>query len=227
VSRCVVPGERWVLEESLRHIPWSASITYLRREHPQWEERICAENVEHDYSFNYFSDNRNVAVMLWLNGRSEHAVAILKPMPKDPDRSHRLSLVYASAGRYSEAADALLEAPPGSYPQAELDEAARLLRGAPSPATLPQEVNDLGELDFVYAYVGAPERALDFEERNVNAGRVSALGSAVFFHPSFAEVRKSPKFKSYLVKTGLVEYWRAKGWPDQCRPTTGDDFECS
>jgi len=38
-------------------MPWSASITYLKRERPQWEERICAENVEHDYNFNYFSDN--------------------------------------------------------------------------------------------------------------------------------------------------------------------------
>jgi hypothetical protein len=24
---------------------------------PPWEERICAENVGHDYNFNYFSDN--------------------------------------------------------------------------------------------------------------------------------------------------------------------------
>ena len=38
-------------------MPWSASITYLKREHTDWEERICAENVEHDYNFNYFSDN--------------------------------------------------------------------------------------------------------------------------------------------------------------------------
>jgi hypothetical protein len=24
----------------------------------------------------------------------------------------------------------------------------------------------------------------------------------------------------------LVEYWRAKGWPQFCHPTTGDDFVC-
>jgi len=165
--------------------------------------------------------------MLWLNGQSEAALAMLKPMPKDPDRSRRLALVYASGGRYSEAADALFEAPPGSYPRAVLDEAARLLRAAPSPAALPKDPKDLGELDLVYAYVGAPERALNFEERNANAGRVSALGSADFFHPSLAQVRKSPRFKAYLMKTGLVEYWRVKGWPDVCRPVGADDFECS
>ena len=38
-------------------MPWSATITYLKRERTAWEERICAENVEHDYNFNYFSDN--------------------------------------------------------------------------------------------------------------------------------------------------------------------------
>jgi hypothetical protein len=27
-------------------------------------------------------------------------------------------------------------------------------------------------------------------------------------------------------KAGLVEYWRAKGWPEFCHPTIGDDFEC-
>ena len=35
-------------------MPWSASITYLKRERTDWEERICAENVEHDYNFKYF-----------------------------------------------------------------------------------------------------------------------------------------------------------------------------
>ena len=35
--------------------PWSASITYLKRERTDWEERICAENVEHDYNFKYFA----------------------------------------------------------------------------------------------------------------------------------------------------------------------------
>jgi hypothetical protein len=26
-------------------------------------------------------------------------------------------------------------------------------------------------------------------------------------------------------KAGIVDYWRAKGWPDLCHPTTGEDFE--
>jgi hypothetical protein len=36
--------------------PWSATITYGRHPNQAWDERVCAENVEHDYQNNYFSD---------------------------------------------------------------------------------------------------------------------------------------------------------------------------
>ena len=37
-------------------MPWSATITYGRNPAQSWEERICAENVQYDYQFNYFSE---------------------------------------------------------------------------------------------------------------------------------------------------------------------------
>jgi hypothetical protein len=38
-------------------MPWSATITYLRAQRTAWEERICAENVEHYYEQGqYYSD---------------------------------------------------------------------------------------------------------------------------------------------------------------------------
>jgi hypothetical protein len=46
-----------VEDQEMFTMPWSATITYLRGARKDWEERICAENVEHDYNFNYFSDN--------------------------------------------------------------------------------------------------------------------------------------------------------------------------
>ena len=36
-------------------MPWSATITYGRDAKP-WEERICAENIEHEYALHVFSD---------------------------------------------------------------------------------------------------------------------------------------------------------------------------
>ena len=46
-----------VEDQKMFTMPWSATITYLKRQLTDWEERICAENVQHDYNLNYFSDN--------------------------------------------------------------------------------------------------------------------------------------------------------------------------
>jgi hypothetical protein len=45
-----------VEDQGVFTMPWSATITYLRGARTQWEERICAENVQHDYDHQYFSD---------------------------------------------------------------------------------------------------------------------------------------------------------------------------
>jgi hypothetical protein len=37
-------------------MPWSATITYGRDANQSWEECVCAENVQHDYQYNYFSE---------------------------------------------------------------------------------------------------------------------------------------------------------------------------
>ena len=49
--------EFMVEDQKMFTMPWSASITYLKRENTAWEERVCAENVQHDYNLNYFADN--------------------------------------------------------------------------------------------------------------------------------------------------------------------------
>jgi len=41
--------------------------------------------------------------------------------------------------------------------------------------------------------------------------------------PTFASVR----FKAWIRASGIFAYWKAKGWPQQCHPTTDDDFECN
>ena len=39
-------------------------------------------------------------------------------------------------------------------------------------------------------------------------------------------VRQDPRFKDWVEKLGYVDFWRKNGWPDRCRPTGPDDFEC-
>jgi hypothetical protein len=46
------------------------------------------------------------------------------------------------------------------------------------------------------------------------------------WHPSYAPVRKTERFKTFARQAGLVEYWRAKGWPEFCRPVGANDFVC-
>jgi hypothetical protein len=45
-----------VEDQGVFTMPWSATITYLRAQRRQWEERICAENVQHYYEARYYSD---------------------------------------------------------------------------------------------------------------------------------------------------------------------------
>jgi TolB-like protein/tetratricopeptide (TPR) repeat protein len=43
--------------------------------------------------------------------------------------------------------------------------------------------------------------------------------------PNLARFRKDPRFQALVRDTGLLDYWRAAGWPDLCRPLR-DGVEC-
>jgi hypothetical protein len=45
-----------VEDEGVFTMPWSATITYGRDANSYWDERVCAENVQHDYQAHYYSD---------------------------------------------------------------------------------------------------------------------------------------------------------------------------
>jgi hypothetical protein len=75
-------------------------------------------------------------------------------------------------------------------------------------------------------YAGAPERAIQTNEYSLKSGFVGAAGLPLMWHASYAPLRKTERFKAYIRGLGLVDYWRVKGWPPQCHPTTGDDFAC-
>jgi len=68
---------------------------------------------------------------------------------------------------------------------------------------------------------------LKYYEAAVQGGYSVAVYYAALWHPAYAPVRKTERFKAFARNAGLVDYWRAKGWPEFCRPTTGDDFACN
>jgi len=79
---------------------------------------------------------------------------------------------------------------------------------------------------LVYAHVGALDRVLEYPERAVEIGFLEVTAIYPLWLPEYAGLRKSERFKKFARDAGFVEYWRARGWPDLCRPTTCDQFEC-
>ena len=170
---------------------------------------------------NYTADT---AEIYWLDGATEKAVAMLQPFR--PGRTLELALVQASAGRYREAAAAIREMPATNYPAGMTEAAAKILESAPAKSAAPAALPRIGNLSFAYMHVGAPERVLEFYEDEIRAGYFQPISATWFWHPTYAAVRKTERFKTVVRDLGLVEYWGARGWPPRCRPMEANDFAC-
>jgi TolB-like protein len=170
---------------------------------------------------NYTADT---AEIYWLDGATDKALTMLQPFR--PGRTLELALVEASAGRYREAAAAIREMPASNYPAGMTEAAAKILESAPAKAAAPDALPRIGNLSFAYMHVGAPERVLEFYEDEIRAGYFQPISTTWFWHPSYAQVRKTARFKNVVRDLGLVEYWAARGWVPQCRPTQASEFAC-
>ncbi len=82
----------------------------------------------------------------------------------------------------------------------------------------------LSRLSLLAAYFGDTEFALEVLEKGT--GISSDLIPCWF--PVMKKVRKLPRFKEFLRKIGLIDYWKKYGWPDNnlCHPVGNDDFMC-
>jgi TolB-like protein/Tfp pilus assembly protein PilF len=168
----------------------------------------------------------NAATILWLNGQDDAAIAVLEASPPGPSVGIALSWIHAAAGRYDDAADALSKSPQGTFLPGTVEAAVRLLRAGPVSADSHRSLPNLGVLDRYYLHLGAVEQAFDFYEFMVDVNYVPVINLALLWHPSSAPLRKAARFKSFARNAGLVEYWRAKGWPTFCRPVGAADFAC-
>jgi tetratricopeptide (TPR) repeat protein len=159
-------------------------------------------------------------------GQTDSAIRLIEPLNANGQAGRPLALAYARLGELNKAADIFAAVPipdPASGRAQEI--AVRMLRGTgenkPSSETIP----DQGLLlNFVYAYTGRTDRLLDIHERLMDIPH-TILDEV--WNPEYAPLRKSERFKALVRKVGLVDYWKARGWPDLCHPTTGDDFECN
>jgi TolB-like protein len=187
------------------------------------ESLVMREHLQAGEQFiiNYTADT---AEIYWLDGDTEKAVAMLQPFR--PGRTLELALVQAAAGRYREAAAAIREMPATNYPPGMTEAAAKILESAPAKAAAPADLPRIGNMSFAYMHVGVPERVLEFYEDEVRGNYFQPISATWFWHPTYAAVRKTARFKTVVRDLGFVEYWRARGWPAQCRVAGADDFAC-
>lgn len=169
---------------------------------------------------NYTADT---AEIYWLAGDTDKAIQMLQLFR--PQRTMELALILAASGRYHDAASALREMPPSNWPDGLLEKAAKLLDAAPAQNP-PDSMPKLGSLSFTFLHVGAPERDLEYYEDEVKGGYFQPISATWFWHPSFAPVRRTERFKKLVRELGMVDYWRARGWPQWCHPVAGNDFAC-
>lgn len=171
--------------------------------------------------------NGNTIPVLIAAGEYARALSMAQALSRESGASVLpLVRVYAAMGRYSDAADAALTVNPALYPPDVLDAAVRLLRMAPASAAQ-LDIPFLGQFSFAFAYVGLPERVLEQAERARDLDRKGMNNLVAFWGSDFRIARKTARFKNLVRDAGLIDYWRAKGWPQYCHPTTGDDFACN
>lgn len=72
--------------------------------------------------------------------------------------------------------------------------------------------------------MGSP-RAFDLEVSLENSYFEHRLPEAVWHNWGY-ELRRDPRFKGWVRALGYDQHWRKYGWPDRCRPTGLNDFEC-
>jgi TolB-like protein/tetratricopeptide (TPR) repeat protein len=85
----------------------------------------------------------------------------------------------------------------------------------------PRKLHDIA---MAAAFFGDLDLALEVKSREV---LVSPTRLASTWEPIMSEVRRLDGFKDLVSELNLVEYWRAYGWSDFCRPLGDEEFECS
>ncbi len=176
----------------------------------------------------------SLAAALNFAGRPEEAAEILQKLEHFSYRQYVLGLTAINRADYPEARKLLSGARMRS---GELPEKfASLIIDALEDPSLIDEVAqqfvsavDNGELVNCVSFeallmLGSPE-AFSLRMDPVNDITRIQINSQIWNNWGY-EVRRDPRFKDWVEKLGYPDFWRKYGWPDRCRPTGPDDFEC-
>jgi TolB-like protein/DNA-binding winged helix-turn-helix (wHTH) protein len=176
----------------------------------------------------------SLADALAFSGQGAEAVHILRGLKHFAYRDYGLGLSAIYAGDYALARKLLRDVRmrsgvlPAVYadwlvdaledPSLKEETAAKVISAA-----------DKNELDKVVGFealliLGSP-RAFDLSVDPVKDINELQL-YAIVWNNWAVDLRRDPRFKDWVKAMGYVDFWRKHGWPDRCRPTRPDDFEC-
>ncbi len=176
----------------------------------------------------------SLAAALNFSGEPAEAARILKQLQHFTYRQYVLGLTAINQKNYPQAREFLRDARmrsgvlPAVYADLLIDAledpsqkevAARKFISAVAAGELTELVSFESLL-----MLGSP-RAFDLGIDPLNDITRIQIHAQVWNNWSVA-IRQDPRFKDWVEKLGYVDFWRKNGWPDRCRPTGPDDFEC-
>lgn len=128
------------------------------------------------------------------------------------------------------------------------DSLARIAEGGPKePAQLAADLLEMKSRDAIRERLRREHAALtEYSTRDVLLAHLAAwardadlvmdiwrsdlpqtpLRAVWIWGAAFSDVRQRADFRQLMRDIHLVDYWEAYGWPDRCRPATGDQFSC-
>jgi TolB-like protein/DNA-binding winged helix-turn-helix (wHTH) protein/Flp pilus assembly protein TadD len=175
-----------------------------------------------------------LADVLIYSGRPREAIEILQELEHFTYRDYYLGLCAIYLEDYPTAREFLRDTQmrsgslPASYADSLIDamedpslfeDTVRTFLSAAENGTLGKTVSFEALL-----MLGSPEAfSLDLDP---NADIVKLQIHAQIWNSWAVNLRRDPRFKDWVSALGYVEFWRQFGWPDRCRPTGLDDFEC-
>jgi TolB-like protein len=170
--------------------------------------------------------NLDTAALLRLAGQYDRALDVAEHLPDGDQRAASTARILAATGRYKEAGYAISEGLRGTFDSDMVDDAVRVLWNSATGIPV-QDAGYLGPLSWVFVHDGLPERGLEFQQAEADAGYTLGTSVATLWGMDYADARKTDAFKALVKKLGLVDYWRARGWPEFCHPLLAGEFACN
>jgi len=175
----------------------------------------------------------SLATAYGFSGRADKATEILQTLQWFTYRDYNLGLAAIYSGNYEQARELLRDVRlrSGVLPAVYADMLIDALEDPNGPeecARMLLSASRQGDLDELIAFeallmLGSP-RAFDLDIDPFSIAKTQIL--AQVWNNWGVQLRRDLRFKVWVEKLGYVDFWRKYGWPDRCRSTGPDDFEC-